>query len=128
MKALPPTVPRHEPCAPAEQSNALFFIITPRLSHFMPLFPLSPSLENLSITLHPSHSQLPRTSYNADSSKCVFPPARLMFPWTLKALHHYLSIIFPIVYYKGLLMILRKYRGMKEKGEKKEADLGIMGR
>ena len=41
MKALPPTVPSHEPCAPAEQSNALFFIITPRLSHFMPLFPLS---------------------------------------------------------------------------------------
>lgn len=40
MKALPPTALPHEPCSPAEQSWPLVFIITPRLSHFMPLSPL----------------------------------------------------------------------------------------
>lgn len=52
----------------------------------------------------------------------MFPSSELSKHFTIISL-----IIFPIVYYKGLLMILRKYRGMKEKEKKKEADLGIMG-
>lgn len=71
MKALPPTALPHEPCSPAEQSWPLVFIITPRLSHFMPLSPLSVSAENLSVALYPRQSHLPRTNYNANSSECL---------------------------------------------------------
>lgn len=50
MKALPPTAPVQEAGATAEQSNMLFLITTPRLSHHMPLFCCPHSLANLSIT------------------------------------------------------------------------------
>lgn len=55
------------------------------------------------------------TPPNASSHQLglMFPSSELSKHFTIISL-----IIFPIVYYKGLLMILRKNRGMKEKGEK----------
>lgn len=116
--------------APAEQSEALFLMITPRFSWFMPLFPLSSLLRNLSFTLSPSHSHLSRTSYNANSQKCVFLPPRwdVFLFWTPRVPFSILLITFFIVYHKGWLNAHMKESrdGEKEKKKRWKQIQGIM--
>lgn len=130
MKTLPRTAPPHEPCAPAEQSHALFSIITLRLPHFMPLLPLFSLLRKPFYHLASTSPHLPRTSYNADSSTYIFPPARhevvsLFQP--LRVLYCYLFYYTfhcpPYRFIKQLYERIGRREG-EEKEKEKEANSG----
>lgn len=124
MKALPPTAPRHEPCAPAEQSNAWFFIITPRLSHLMPLFPLSSLLRKPFCHLASKSLSGPKDQLQCLLLQSVFQPG-VMSP-SFELSKHFFTIIsliiFSLVSYKGLWMIGWKLEEWRRRGKEKEKE------
>lgn len=123
MKALPPTAPNHGPCAPAKQSNALFSIITPGFL-ISGLCSASSLLRKPSYHLLSKSTYLPRTSYNADFSKCIFPLAGhevVSLFQTHRVLYHYLSYYtFHCLLYMFTEQLYERVE--REKGGKKEKE------
>ena len=132
MKALPPTAPRHEPCAPAEQSNAWFFIITPRLSHLMPLFPLSSLLRKPFCHLASKSLSGPKDQLQCLLLQSVFQPG-VMSPSFELSKHFFLplslSLYFPLSPIKVCGWLDESWRNGGEGGRRKRRKpiQGIVG-